>query len=84
MLQSEQTSEAEVHPQSSRGPSQAAESSPAKKVRQQQGRSEELHECHPRLLASVRKSVVPHFARPEMNVSGADCLEFGFSGKIRS
>ncbi|XP_064134115.1 ralBP1-associated Eps domain-containing protein 2 isoform X2 [Loxodonta africana] len=29
--QSEQTSEAEVHPQSSRGPSQAAESSPAKK-----------------------------------------------------
>lgn len=33
LLQSEQASEAELHPQLNRAPSQAAESSPAKKVR---------------------------------------------------
>ena len=37
LLQSEQGSEAELHPQLSRAPSQAAESSPTKKVRPAQG-----------------------------------------------
>lgn len=39
LLQSEQASEAELHPQLNRAPSQAAESSPTKKVRP-------AKECH--------------------------------------
>lgn len=85
LLQSEEGFEAELHPQLSRAPSQAAENSPTKKVRPAQG----CHcggICEPSLgfLASVSSSTVLRFSCPDVNVNGPDFLEFGFFVKMGS
>lgn len=83
LLQSEQAPEAEIHPQLNRAPSQAAESSPAKKVRPR-GRCY----CHgimspsPGLLVFVCKSL-SWFLCPEVNVNDSGFLECRFFVKIR-
>lgn len=82
LLQSEQASEAELHPQLNRAPSQAAESSPTKKVWPAQT-------CHCRGAMSPPLGLCPHiyslrFSGPDMNVIDLDVLELGFSVKMGS
>lgn len=89
LLQSEQASEAEIHPQLNRAPSQAADSSPTKKVRP-------MGRClcdsivsaptpaapQPGLLGSLCKSVSLSFQCPDLNVNDPAFLEPGFFVRI--
>lgn len=82
-LQSEQASEAEIHPQLNRAPSQAADNSPTKKVRPV-GRClcDGILSPSPGLV-SICKSVLLWFWCPDLNVNDPAFLEFGFFVKIR-
>lgn len=68
LLQSEQVSEAEIHPQLNRAPSQVAESSPTKKVRPA-GRCpcDGTVSPSPGLLVSICKSVLLWCLCPDLN-----------------
>ena len=84
LLQSEQASEAEIHSQLNRAPSQAADNSPTKKVRPV-GRClcDSIVSLSPGLLVSICKSVLLWFQCPDLNVNNPAFLEFGFFVKIR-